>query len=1547
MAVEPATEFEFGEEGQASGIVGDPAGVGVDQSSGNVYIGDGFQHSVNKFEANGTPLFAWGWGILNGAEEEQTCTTSCNPGYSEPFGPHAVFGAKLDQAEAAAVDPTGEHDVYVLDTGYSRIEKFKPNGEFLFSFGGDTVAYGPDNSTNDEVQKLKVKATGGHYELHLEYAYARAYEGGVGGSETGEIQATAGAAEIESELNKLHTVNDEEVGGEGVEGGKVNVKETATREFELTFEGNLAGDIVPAIRPEYSCGEFCSTLTGGEEKAEVEVVHPGGEAEVCKPSNGDTCKDGGVGTGNGQFMAGSHYEGHFYSAFPSAFPNAAAIIAVGSTGTVYVGDNERVQEFSPEGKYTGQINIPTASGHWNFTRAVAVDGSGDVFAINEAIDKQEELEHPGSYKREVKVREFGPSGNLLRTLEPAPKAPTPVEPTTLAVDKNGDVFVGEDVNNPGEPTYTYEFAAYKPDGSHYAQFAPPLVRSSCHEYNIVYGTAIGNTANDLYVTNQAFCGIVAHHVVAVNLAAVAEPGLPTVEEEKVSNIEPNTATLHAVINPKGYDTHYHFEYGATATYDHSTASTDLGLVIEKDQVQGPLSRLKPATLYHYRAVAESECEPTNPGHMCVVDGPDETFETVPPVTVRNFTTQTVGPELVTFRAELNPNGESSIIKVRYGTGENYACEPEHECEKAESLPPGNEFVKMTEGEEKEGITFKGLKPNTTYHYQLFAENGYGEYKTQDATFTTERSDAEEAAREHCPNKIRREENSSLHLPDCRAYELVNPDEMNGGQAFAYVGLSPNGERALFYSEGAFAGATGNQLFIPYVAQRTESGWKTQAMVRRPLPPPIEPTLSGLNFAPEMDRWLYYESQGLNIEESAYEQSSVFMSMGLIDGSTIVHATPTIGLVEGSPTEVYVFAGVAAASNDLSRLYIVTSRKDLSSDPRPDENFGGGSGHGSRVYEVAGVGGPSPTMRLVAEVPLGLSASSGFGEAGCEINNENALELQEPRITSTDGSIFFYAGPIEKEAGKGCGEGTPNPIGIFAHVGETTTQLNVAPPSQCTSGHPCATAAPTLPHYLGASEDGSLVWFATEQPLVNSDTDVRTEAMTGKDIYVAKVNPATGQLKEIVQASAGVATATHPHPGEGADVGETGVRQESGAKQTGASVISADGSHGAFESPAVLTEEKNGLGQSAVQGANNLYVYDVNTSKLKFVAELCSGPEMSGSEYSRFTVNHNHKLEIGTTAVRDTACPTTLSPWMQTIFATGESDDGLWLEWGGRGLERMTPDGRYLLFESFGRLTPDDTANNKLQLFRYDFETGQLIRISVGHNGNDGNFNDPRYSVAQFNENGGFSGNKLAENGGRSISADGSTIVFQTEAPLVSRDTNLGKHPECSPEGNGCDVYEWEEDGHGTCEESPGCVSLISDGKAEHGSEHGVIGLSGKDIVFGTQDALTSGDTNGGGNIWDAHVNGGFHRPEEPPICTTSESCLHAAGQPPGDATRATETFNGPPNNAILQRPCAKGKVRVIKHGEVRCVRKRPNHNRRHHRRRRHRRAANTGLGGGK
>jgi hypothetical protein len=141
---------QFGSFGEGAGQFREPWGVGVDQASGDVYVADIENKRIDEFEASGGFVRAWGWGVLNGADEFQICTTStsCGIGFEGP-GP----GQLSQSAMGVAVDndplSSSYGDVYAFepaDDGH--VEKFDSTGKFLLEFeaevlGSSAVAVGP------------------------------------------------------------------------------------------------------------------------------------------------------------------------------------------------------------------------------------------------------------------------------------------------------------------------------------------------------------------------------------------------------------------------------------------------------------------------------------------------------------------------------------------------------------------------------------------------------------------------------------------------------------------------------------------------------------------------------------------------------------------------------------------------------------------------------------------------------------------------------------------------------------------------------------------------------------------------------------------------------------------------------------------------------------------------------------------------------------------------------------------------------------------------------------------------------------------------------------------------------------------------------------------------------------------------------------------------------------------------------------------------------------------------------------------------------------
>jgi hypothetical protein len=204
--------------------------------------------------------------------------------------------------------------------------------------------------------------------------------------------------------------------------------------------------------------------------------------------------------------------------------------------------------------------------------------------------------------------------------------------------------------------------------------------------------------------------------------------------------------------------------------------------------------------------------------------------------------------------------------------------------------------------------------------------------------------------------------------------------------------------------------------------------------------------------------------------------------------------------------------------------------------------------------------------------------------------------------------------------------------------------------------------------------------------------------------------------------------------------------------------------------------------------------------------------------------------------------------------------------------RVTPDGRHLAFfaEDRGGVESGDTLF--AELFEYSAISGQVSRLC----GCEG---------SEFRQAGteGIHLNQVASTFqySRGLSDDGTRVFFESHASLVPHDSV------------GPDVYEYEQDGTGSCTVAPGCLSLVSTGTSEHGSWFVDASASGNDVFFTTDQQLAPADTDNAYDLYDARVNGGIASPLGPPECL-GDGCLNVPPAP-NDATPASLTFSGAGN----------------------------------------------------
>lgn len=429
----------------------------------------------------------------------------------------------------------------------------------------------------------------------------------------------------------------------------------------------------------------------------------------------------------------------------------------------------------------------------------------------------------------------------------------------------------------------------------------------------------------------------------------------------------------------------------------------------------------------------------------------------------------------------------------------------------------------------------------------------------------------------CPNEALRLQSNvnsetslpfSLGLADCRAYEMISPLEKQAHDVRETKIMSADGDSVAFNIFGQLADGEGFNSFNytgnSFLTKRSDAGWSTKATTA---PGAIFQRITGVQYALDYSSDL---SRYVSCGEATGNSGG-----GSADNAVCALHTPA-GWISSPVYRTLdgrsVLASVVSymgASDDLSHVVFAAPMKLL-----PADNY---SGTNSSLYEIAGLGTASPTLRLVNLT----SGGSQIAASGLTIGNGS----DGYQAISDDGNtIYFTAVPVGGTVAT-----------VFARRdGATTTAVSNPSPPECTT----CSATPSAAIYQGASADGSKVFFLTKQQLVNADTD------TTQDLYEYDFdNPGGSHIIQVSGGGAGDLT-----PGAGANV--SGVVRPS-----------ADGSHVYFVAPGVLTTLPNGNGQTATAGASNLYMFERDAAypngSTKFVATLNSGDSALWSAENAF------------------------------------------------------------------------------------------------------------------------------------------------------------------------------------------------------------------------------------------------------------------------------------------------------------------------------------------
>lgn len=777
------------------------------------------------------------------------------------------------------------------------------------------------------------------------------------------------------------------------------------------------------------------------------------------------------------------------------------------------------------------------------------------------------------------------------------------------------------------------------------------------------------------------------------------------------------------------------------------------------------------------------------------------------------------------------------------------------------------------------------------------------------------------ASEGCVNEDRRVEQRATYLPDCRAYELVSPLQSEPDPQSAHtVPVSLTGDRVGFFSEfGPPPSYTGGGPGFYFVSSRGPAGWSTQGEI------PRQSTVTGLVCVPYVagysadlsktvlaDGWnwsgypQYPDDNGtdncghdepLLLDGEPQGAQNIFLHESEAPGEAgfyqLLNLTPP-GL---GARDAYFRAG----STDFSHIVFTSPLQLTPEAPLAPEQTGTYS-VGEDLYE--NVGG---VLHLVTFLPGGAPTWGILANSWESYQAEGSANFTH--AVSDDGErVFFYgdgkqycANPLAGTEGTSCnGEGAYLNAKLYLRQNAAQAPAAGGECSSAEAGKACTvqvdeknTGAPGPGgggQFQVATPDGSRAFFTDCSRLTVDSTAVSSGGCGGFALTLNGYQPPTGQdlyeydaEKPVGQRLTDLTVDSNGSDSLGADV-------------QGVAGISQDGSYVYFVARGVLSgSEENEHHEKAVAGETNLYLRHAGVTT--FIATL--GPPLS-----------NESEHAGARAQIENC-----------DWASAKTP-----EWAPGGVApcltaRVSPDGRFLAFNSHKRLTGYDntvaaSGEPSFEIFRYDAATSELSCASCDPQGT------PPTAVETFEQPSisaslppGENWLKVPTISTGQLSDDG-RVFFSTTDSLLPADVN----------GNHFDVYEYDGSR----------LRLLSAGTGNDDSIFKNASLDGANVFFTTADALVSSDTDEAISLYDARVGGGFLTGPavgpggvvEAPACTSVEACKPPPGEPPVEPFPASSAFSGPGNLVSPPAPVLtavpRKTIKCLKHKKLshgKCVKK--------------------------
>jgi tripartite motif-containing protein 71 len=327
-----------GTAGSGAGQLDDPIAIGVDGSG--VYVVDSSNERIDRFDASGKFVSAWGWGVEDGASALQTCTSTCKVGiegkgagqFDDPFG-IVVTGGK----------------VWVADAYNHRLQQFTPAGAHVATVGG---------------------LPGGEFYFPMDVTVAPSGAVYVADYSVGRVQRLSAAGAFESMWDSPYPLSVTAAGG-GVYATTVSTVRRYDAGGGLLGQWGGSGSLP---------GQFNFAWGTATDAAGNIYVADSNNDRVQKldPSGNPLAVIGSAGSGDGQLKKPRD-------------------VAVDPADNIYVADtgNNRVEKFDAAGNFVRAWG--GADGQFASPSGIAVDSLGNVFVSDTYNNRIERFDGDGHF----------------------------------------------------------------------------------------------------------------------------------------------------------------------------------------------------------------------------------------------------------------------------------------------------------------------------------------------------------------------------------------------------------------------------------------------------------------------------------------------------------------------------------------------------------------------------------------------------------------------------------------------------------------------------------------------------------------------------------------------------------------------------------------------------------------------------------------------------------------------------------------------------------------------------------------------------------------------------------------------------------------------------------------------------------------------------------------------------------------------------------------------------------------------------------------------